>query len=81
MKTKAAASIIAIALCSCAGVISGITGQPVPATEVAREGGVPFQAATADVLQAEVSPPNIVWGLYNTGQVAGVVAKVTDSGK
>lgn len=81
MKTKIAIIALAALLSSCSGLYSGITGQPVPATPVAREGGSPVNVATSDLLQAEVGPKEVVYGLYDTGVVARAVGKVSNSGK
>lgn len=70
-----------VALCfsSCAGVISGATGQPIPSTPVQREGGPPVNVATADLFGAEAAPPTTVWGLYDAGWVARKVGQVSGS--
>jgi len=72
-------ALMAIVLASCSGFISGMTGQPVAATEVKREGGTPVKVATADLLQAEAGPKETVWGLYDTGAVARTVGEVVRS--
>lgn len=78
---KYLAIVATFSLASCAGVISGITGQPVASTPVQRIGGTPVNVATADLLQAEVGNKETVYGLYDTGVVAGAVGKVSSSGK
>lgn len=79
MKTSIITSLLAlavlgaaIAFSSCAGITSGLTGQPIPSTPVQRDGGLPFSVATSDVYRAEAEPLT-VWGLYNAGRVAGVI--------
>lgn len=71
--TLAATALYVILFCSgCAAVVSGITGQPIPATTVQRADGTgkPVQVSTSDLIRAELSPPESVWGLYNAGTVA-----------
>lgn len=67
-----AAIAVAIVFSSCAGITSGLTGQPIPSTPVQRDGGLPFSVATSDVYRAEAEPLT-VWGLYNAGRVAGAI--------
>lgn len=83
--TTTALVIAALALAafstSCAGLLSGVTGQPVPAVPVQRvDGDKPFAVAAADVYQAE-SQPGKVWGLYDAGAVAAATGQVVESGK
>ncbi|WP_193211449.1 hypothetical protein [Luteolibacter marinus] len=66
---------------SCAGMTSAITGQPIHSTVVQREGGKPFNLATQDVLRAESSPPETVFGLYDAGLVARRATEVLKTGK
>jgi len=70
-----------LSLSSCAGIVSGITGQVPHATTVQREGGKPVRIVTSDLLQAESGPPEKVHGLYDVGMVAAGVSTVMDSGK
>jgi hypothetical protein len=69
-------------LVSCAGVYSGVTGQPIPTTPVHRLDGTgrPFDVATSDVTRAETQPGQ-AWGLYNAGAVAARTGQAVDSGK
>lgn len=69
-----------VALPSCAGIGSAISGQPIPAVPVKRDGGTPFNVATADVARAELKP-GVTWGLYNAGAVASAAANVIEAGK
>lgn len=79
---KAIATLALLALTSCSGIISGLTGQPVASTPVLRTGAtVPVNIATADLIQAEVSDPTKVYGLYDVGVVAGAIKEVSNSGK
>jgi len=71
----------ALSLSSCAGIVSGITGQPPHATTVQREGGKPVLIVTSDLLQAEAGAPEKVHGLYDVGMVAAGVGRITDAGK
>ena len=84
MKTKLTGLLfaaIALALTSCAGLTSGLTGQPIQTVPVQRaEGGVPFQVAGSDVYRAETTPGR-VWGLYDAGTVAATTGQVVESGK
>jgi hypothetical protein len=76
-----AALAITALFTSCAGLLSGVTGQPVPAVPVQRvDGDKPFAVAAADVFQAETQPGK-VWGLYDAGAVASVAGQVVESGK
>lgn len=70
-----------LCLPSCAGVLSGITGQAPHSTAVQREGGKPVRIVTSDLLQAESGNPEAVHGLYDVGLVAAGVGKVVDVGK
>lgn len=72
MKMKTTALFLALGFTSCATVNSLITKSPIPTTPVQREGGKPFNVATADVLQAEANPDK-VWGLYDAKGLADVV--------
>lgn len=66
---------------SCSGIMSGITGQPVPTVQVQRIGGsTPFNVAAADVAQAETQPEK-AWGLYDTKAVADSIGQVFTSSK
>lgn len=88
MKTrilKFLASIVVLALASCSGIMAGITGQK-PAAVAVQRAGQPqapiIQVAANDLAQAEAGDPDDIHGLYNTGQVAELVAQAVDvSGK
>lgn len=73
-----------LALCftSCAGVVSGFTGEPIHTTPVQRADGTGkvIDIATTDLIRAEHRPPT-AWGLYDAGAVAARTAEVVDSGK
>ncbi len=71
----------ALFLSSCAALQSAFTGEPIPVTPVAREGGIPFNVATSDVLRAEASPPGTAWGLYNAGAAAARTREIVEVGK
>lgn len=73
---KTTALLIALGFTSCATVNSLITKTPIPSTPVQREGGKPFNVATADVLQAEANPDK-VWGLYDAKGLAEIVVNST----
>lgn len=68
---------------SCSGVLSGITGQPVPSTPVKRDApdAKPVNIATTDLIQAEWGVAEKVYGLYDVGAVADAVGKVSKSSK
>lgn len=79
---KTIASIIAlVGLTSCAGVISGITGQPVPSEPVVTKDGTVINVASQDVYRAKTAPADTVWGLYDAGAVARQTGEVVNSGK
>lgn len=65
-----------LALPSCASFNSIITKQPIPATPVQREGGKPFNVATADIIQAETQPQK-VYGLYDAKALSEIVVNAT----
>lgn len=69
---KTVTTLLALTICSCASVNSWITKTPIPSTPVSREGGTPFNVATADVLQAETQPEK-VWGLYDAKGLVEIV--------
>ena len=78
--------LLALALCLASGVLtscnalgSAVTGVPIDTTAVRREGGDPVNVATLDLLQAEASPPDSVWGLYNAGRLAARASEVIRS--
>lgn len=69
-------------LVSCAALGSAFTGQPIHATPVQRVDGIPFQVATTDIVKAEISPPETIWGLYDAGKTAAMTSEVISySGK
>jgi len=70
-----------LAFTGCAGITSAITGQPIHATPVKKEGGKPFNVASSDIARAEVAPPETVWGLYDAGMVARRATEVLETGK
>jgi hypothetical protein len=73
--------LLALPLCSCTGMMAGITGQAPEPVAVRREGGEPVNVAKRDLLLAEAGPPATVYGLYDVGQVAALTGKVVDAGK
>lgn len=75
-----AVALAALALTSCAGVMSGLTGQPVPTVSVSRDDGVEFEVALVDVITAE-GQPGKVWGLYDAGQIADLTSQGKALGK
>jgi hypothetical protein len=86
MKTKTIGLLcaaITMTMTSCAGLISGITGTPIPAVAVQRVGqpdSLPVNIAASDYAAAEFAPEKI-HGLYDAGAVASVASQAVDSGK
>lgn len=75
---------LCLGLPSCTGIVSGLTGQPVPSVSVQRAGhddAPVIQVAANDMAQAELGDPTTVHGLYDVGQVSAAVGQVVDSGK
>ena len=73
--------VLALPLCSCSGIMSGISGVPPEPVAVRREGGTPVNVVKRDLILAETGPPATIYGLYDVGQVARLTGQVVDSGK
>lgn len=73
--------VLALPLCSCSGIMSGLTGQAPEPVAVKREGGTPVNVVKRDLVLAEAGPPATVYGLYDVGRVAALTGKVVDTGK
>lgn len=78
---KTIATLAACMLTSCAGLISGITGQPVAYEKATLSDGATINVAAVDLIRARQSPPETVWGLYDAGAVARNTAEVIAVGK
>lgn len=70
-----------MAISSCSGIVSGLTGVPPEPVAVKRDGGTPVNVVKRDLILAETGPPATVYGLYDIGQVARLTGKVVDTGK
>lgn len=66
---------------SCAGVYSGITGEPIRTEPVKTQDNREIQIASSDVFRTKSYPPETAWGLYNAGAVAQRASEVVKSGK
>jgi len=71
---------LSVALQSCAGITSGLTGQPIATVRVQGPSGIPFAVASQDVLRAETQVGK-AWGLYDAGAVADTTGQVIQSSK
>jgi hypothetical protein len=67
--------VLALPLCSCSGLMSGITGVPPEPVAVKRDGGEPVNVVKRDLILAETGPPATIYGLYDVGQVARLTGK------
>ncbi len=81
---KTASLLIILALSSCSGVYSGLTGQPIPSTKIKRVEGPAtapeLNVATQDLARAEAYP-DTVYGLYDAGRLAKRVGELQASSK
>lgn len=73
--------VLALPLCSCSGIVSGLTGQAPEPVAVKRADGPPVNVVKRDLILAETGPPATVYGLYDVGQIARLTGQVVDSGK
>ena len=67
--------VLALPLCSCSGLMSGITGVAPESVAVKRDGGEPVNVVERDLILAETGPPATVYGLYDVGQIARLTGK------
>lgn len=84
MKPSNLAALVGLAVAtflpSCAGITSGLTGQPIATVKVQGPSGIPFAVASQDVLRAETQLGK-AWGLYDAGAVADTTGQVIQSSK
>lgn len=66
---------------SCAGIMSGVTGQPILTEPLKTADGREIRVASSDVLRTKNYPTDTAWGLYNAGLVAQRASEIVDAGK